>query len=194
MSSEPKGNAALQYSWSKCRTEGIRNGAKHRVKALVDEVTARGWDVGRVLVIGPQHGFELEQFRDCGITEVVGIDMVPEFVTDCTELGFRCEHIPAERMTEVIEGKWNVYACHSLEHCYDVKAAVEQIVSVLDKWCYMAAPIELPGHKPPEKEDKAHLSRFRSRQSILDAMSPLVCVRQNSHKTSFVGLFTKPGG
>ncbi len=191
MSNEPEGNAALQYVWSKCRTEGIRNGAKHRVKSLVADIGARGWDMGRVLVIGPQHGFELEQFRDCGV-EAVGIDTVPEFVTDCTELGFRCEHIPAERMTEVIDGKWNVYASHSLEHCYDINTAVEQLLAVLDKWCYMVSPIEPLGHRPLEKEDKAHLSRFRDRQSIHDAMAPLVCAKQDNHKTMFEGLFIKP--
>ncbi len=188
---QPENNESLQLSWSRCRTPSIREAAKTRVRQLIADLKARQMEVGRVLVIGPQHGYELEALRDSGVAELVAVDTVPEFVTDCTELGFRCEHILAERMTEVIEGKWNIYASHSLEHCYDLAAVTEQIRHVMDQWCYIATPIEPLGHRPAAKEDKAHLSRFRDRRKILNALVPLQCIRQNTHRTLFDGLFVR---
>ncbi len=183
---QPEGNAELQYTWSKCRSDNIRNGAKSRVRETIGIVEANGMDVGRVLVIGPQHGFELEEFRDCGITELVAIDVVPDFVADCTDLGFRCEHIPAERMTEVIEGKWNIYAHHCLEHCYDIRAAIEQIQVVLDQWCLVGVPIE-----PVPGRDVAHLSRITSAEEIRGLLEPLECITLQQTRTGFRGLFHK---
>lgn len=181
---QPDGNEALQYTWSKCRSDGIRNGAKSRVRDTIGLVKSQGLDVGRVLVIGPQHGFELEEFRECGVKELIAIDVVPEFIADCEALGFRCEHIPAERLGEVIDGKWNVYAHHCLEHCYDIRAAIGQILSILDQWCLVGVPIE-----PVPGPDVAHLSRIENAADIRELLRPLECNVIQQTRTGFRGLF-----
>ena len=184
---EPDGNEALQLSWSRCRSEAICKGAQKRVRQALSWAQESGLDAGRVLVIGPQHGFELEQLRESGVKEILAIDIVEDFVQDCAAVGFTCLKCAVECMGEIIKDKWNVYVSHTLEHCYDIEAAVEQIKMVVDKWCCIVVPIEEKSSK-----DKAHLSRIQGPDVVPDLFKPMQITQQRIAPSQGQWLFTWP--
>lgn len=172
----------LQYSWSKCRSKAIEDGAKYRVHNGCKLIRSSGLRLESVLVVGPQHGFELEAFRDEGI-QVEGLDVVPEFCNDCTELGFVCHEIAMEDVDPATFGKYDgVYASHSIEHFFDATKAVSNIMAIAS-WCLINAPIEPAGGK-----DKAHLSRVSDASIIRERFAAWEMVCQQG-----VGVNHKPG-
>lgn len=175
MAERPDEYESLQLSWSRCRSADIRNGAMGRVHRALRDVKQHALPADHVLVIGPQHGFELEAFRAAGVKRLLGVDAVPEFVDDCTKLGFAAIQCDAERLTVMVEGRWNIYTCHSLEHCWDFPAAAEQIVEVVDRWLHVCVPVE-----KGEVKDKAHLSPVRDHETFLAAFKGLRVVWQGS--------------
>ena len=153
---------AIQKSWCVGRSDGIRRGAQSRVAQCVAWVRDVGRDVGNVLVIGPQHGFELQAFRALGATSIVGVDVVPEFCEDCRALGFECIQAKAESLARLVSGRWNVYASHALEHCEDLAAVSQAIAAIRDAWLYVAVPIE-----PAGSRDRAHFSSLSREEDLL---------------------------
>ena len=85
---------------------------------LVGEVAARLPAGADVLCIGCRNGFELDRFRLLGCN-AVGIDLFSQrrdiFVMDMHDLAFGDDAFDA------------VYASHSLEHAYDLPAALREI-------------------------------------------------------------------
>ena len=148
----------LQRAWSVGRSKNVEEGARQRVQVAVRELKRDQLGTQNVLVLGPQHGFELLEFREQGFASILGVDVVPSFCDDCRDLGFECLQGSAEELSSIVSGKWNIYASHTLEHCYDLPAAVQQIESVCDQWCFVGVPIE------PESANAGHCSPIRSRK------------------------------
>jgi len=194
MSTMPSGNVALQKSWSAGTGPATQQGARSRVKFALHWVAEEKLTANRVLVVGPQHGFELEQLGLSEVPEFQGLELVPDYAASCREKGFTCIEGPAERAAELVEGRWNIYTCHSLEHTYDVQAAVDAIRQVCLSWCFVAVPIE-PGTTPPK--DKAHLSVFRTVEQVKALFSPWADLRREysntggAGKTDFRALYVK---
>jgi SAM-dependent methyltransferase len=75
-----------------------------------------------VLCVGPRNSIELDLFRSCGISDVVGIDLFSQspdiLVMDMHAMTFADEAFDA------------VYASHSLEHAHDLDAVLDEIARV----------------------------------------------------------------
>lgn len=150
----------LQYKWSVGRSSGVEAVARGRVGNAIDIAKKEGLNHSGVLVIGPQHGFELLEYQRQGFHPVIGLEVVPSFCEDCRKLGFDCYEGDVEHLTDVVLGPWNVHASHVLEHCYDPTAAVRQIEQVCDQWCFVGVPIELTGGS------EGHCNPIRSHEQL----------------------------
>lgn len=171
MFQNPEGNNKLQHEWSECRSENTTKRQKRTIveaAELVKEHLGKG-AIGKVLVVGPQHGYELGYWKEFA-EDTYGVDPVPEFVQDCRKAGHKCLECCAEEMAQHFpEGEWNVYTSHALEHCVDRALAVENMKRLMKKWAYITVPIE-----PSEEiRDKAHLSPIRSIADIESQLKPL---------------------
>lgn len=173
MTERPENYDATQLSWSRARSDPIRQGAQKRVSQCMSLVNKHNLTFDQICVIGPQHGFEMQEFARHLITKLpaslMGVDCVQEFVDDCTSLGYHVQKCDAEDLPTVLASRRNFYSSHSLEHCYDLKRAVENIVANTLEWVFVCVPIE-----PGEVRDKAHFSPIRSIDGFKRLFEPLV--------------------
>ena len=167
--SEPKnpaGNEALQFSWSRGESMGVKHGAINRVDEVLEarKKLSRKFPMGpdtKVLVIGSQNGFEPYRYKEHGIKNIICVDICNEFIKECKKKGFECFHTPIEEWSPVrVDG---VHASHVLEHCYDIKKAIDVIKKTDASWVYISVPIEPDGSKDP-----AHLSPIKNKRFIID--------------------------
>lgn len=169
--SRPEKYAAIQQSWSRSRGQAISDGAKSRVNQCLDLVNERDLSADDVLVIGPQHGYELQALAIAGVQRITAIDCVQSFVNDGRELGFDVHLCEAENLDVHISAEWNFYTSHALEHCYDLERAVANIVKRTLQWAFVCVPIE-----PNEVHDKAHFSPIRDIDTFKEMFEPLTPV------------------
>lgn len=155
----------LQLKWSRGRKPVYESGARGAVRYVADHLSSLGLPVGNVLVVGPQHGFELSEWHNRGADRILGVDVVPEFVADCQKMGFQCLECAAEELDAAIEPdvRWNVYCRETAEHFADRDRALRRIRSVLDRWAFFSIPLE-----PYGSRDRAHCSRFSSPSELLE--------------------------
>jgi SAM-dependent methyltransferase len=89
---------------------------------LINRVAEERSDGGSVLCVGCRNTLELDRFRARGFDDVIGIDVFSQRedikVMDMHELTF------PDNSFDV------VYASHALEHSYDVKRVVDEVVRV----------------------------------------------------------------
>jgi SAM-dependent methyltransferase len=89
---------------------------------LISRVAEQRRNGGSVLCVGCRNTLELDRFRARGFDEVIGIDVFSQRedikVMDMHEMRF------PDNSFDV------VYASHALEHSYDVKRVVEEVVRV----------------------------------------------------------------
>jgi SAM-dependent methyltransferase len=89
---------------------------------LINRVAEERSDGGSVLCVGCRNTLELDRFRACGFDDVIGIDVFSQRedikVMDMHELTFPNNSFDV------------VYASHALEHSYDVKRVVDEVVRV----------------------------------------------------------------
>jgi len=89
---------------------------------LINRVAEQRRDGGRVLCVGCRNTLELDRFRARGFDDVIGIDVFSQRedikVMDMHEMTFPDDSFDV------------VYASHALEHSYDVKRVVEEVVRV----------------------------------------------------------------
>jgi len=167
MKKEPIDNDVTQESVSRCRSKAIRAGARARVDEALSVATKHGLPTSRILVVGPQHGYEPQRYEERG-KDVVSVDVVKSFVEDCRKLGLSCVHSPIERFEPIsVDG---VHASHCLEHTYDIREALSVIKACAKSWIYASIPI-IPEGKRPGKGD---LSVFRNKKKILELFAPWV--------------------
>lgn len=166
----PENYDAMQLSWSRGGSIHIERGAISRVQQCCDVARERKLSVERVCVIGPQHGFELEEFNRQGVKQLMAIDCVPEFVDECREKGFEIVRCDAEHLDEIMgpDDRWNFYTCHSLEHCWDIAAAVKNIVQITLDWSFVCVPIE-----HGVVRDRAHYSAVKDADQFVARFEPL---------------------
>jgi hypothetical protein len=177
-------NEELQYKWSVTTREAYGDTAKDRVKSAIANLNADDIPIGRVCVIGCQQGYELEALRSADI-EYVGIDCVAKFVDVCTSKGLDAIKCDAENLSDAITGKYNFYACHCLEHMYDLPLVLDNIDRHLDDWIGVEIPIEHGLVK-----DKAHLHPFKSVEHAREVFSRLFDI----HSDVFCKSKTRDGG
>jgi hypothetical protein len=142
---QPLGYQELQYKWCVGRGDEVQASAAGRVQNATEIVRRLGLSKSGVLVIGPQHGFELQEYQDLGFAPVVGLEVVESFCQDGRALGFEVYQGDCEHLASVVPGRWNIHASHILEHCYDQQEAVRQITQACDEWCFVGVPIEPTG-------------------------------------------------
>tara|TARA_R110000824_G_scaffold526_3_gene3326 strand:+ start:1013 stop:1585 length:573 start_codon:yes stop_codon:yes gene_type:complete len=152
----PEENISLQQEWCDCASPAIQKGARDAVIETVLKLSELGIPIGKVLEIGPQYGFGLDEWKKHS-EEVLGVDIVPEFIESCHGLGLNCLNCPAEEIDDHVDGKWNFYMRDSAEHFIDKELVFSKILPMTDKWIYLSVPVE-----PDEPRDKAHLSKFNS--------------------------------
>jgi len=184
-------NIALQESWCKCRSKAISDGARSAAGKCFCLLYDMHISLGNVLVIGPQHGFELIEWKlltqsQNADSAVIGLEPVPLFAQDCRDLGFpvleksaeslRAEDLPTEN------GPFNIYCRHTAEHFVDRDLAFQNMLSLDPEWIYLEVPVE-----PEVPRDKAHLSSFKSHKEASGCLDGLVWSKM-SHST-FFGLF-----
>jgi SAM-dependent methyltransferase len=111
--------------------------ARHR-RLLIDRVAEamEGQDTRDVLCVGCRNTVELDYFAEKGFSGVKGIDLFSQgrniIVMDMHSMDF------ADNSFNV------VYASHSLEHSYDIRKVVSEIVRVIRPGGIIAA--EVPVH------------------------------------------------
>ena len=159
-------NAELQYTKSRCRSATIERGARSRVRTCLQQVRQLHLPCDDILVIGPQHGFEPDELRIGGISNIMVLDIAPEFIDDCRQLGFSATLSPMEELTAAIPGTWNIYSSHSLEHAADRTAAITEMHKACRDWLFVVLPLE-----PSPSKDPAHLSQFHNWKEVDDAFS-----------------------
>ncbi len=117
-----------------------------RISVVMDrlvELGAPGLEAS-VLCIGPRDGFELDWFRDKGFTKVCGIDLFSRR-PDILVMDMHSMTFPADSFDVV-------YASHSLEHSYDVRRVVGQIIRVARPHALIA--VEVPIKFTPRGADR----------------------------------------
>jgi len=107
-----------------------------RTHRLIDQLceTAKPATEARVLCVGSRNAFEIEQFEQRGIRDVVGIDL---FSTDR-----RIRVMDMHSMSFSDDTFDVVYASHSLEHSYDLDRVVGEIMRVARDGAALA--VEVP--------------------------------------------------
>ena len=89
---------------------------------LINRVAEQRRDGGSVLCVGCRNALELDRFRARGFNDVIGIDIFSQRddikVMDMHEMTFPDDSFDV------------VYASHALEHAYDVKRVIDQVVRV----------------------------------------------------------------
>lgn len=134
-----------------------------RTKLLVEKLLEVGHpsQKARVLCMGSRNRFELAHFLDRGFASVVGIDLYSEeadiLVMDMHRMTFPDDHFAV------------VYSCHSLEHAYDMKRVVKEIVRVAQEGALVA--IEVPVRYQTTGAD---LIDFGNLDNLLAAFHPHV--------------------
>lgn len=169
MNPESEENIKLQKSWCVGSSPAIQNGARDAVNKVAAKLTEFRVPIGDVLEIGPQNGYGMDEWRRHS-DSVAGIEIVPEFISECLGLGLTCHNISAEDVDQV-PGSWNFYIRDAAEHFVDRDLAFSKIIPMIDKWIYISVPIE-----PGEPKDEAHLSKFDSvkdAQDIFTGMTPI---------------------
>lgn len=137
------------------RAPGFRN------RLLIDRLIELGAPAqdAAVLCIGPRNALELEYFKSKGLSNVVGIDLFSEspdiLVMDMHRMTFPDDHFDI------------IYASHSLEHAYDVKKVVDEIIRVARPNTLVA--IEVPVHYETRGAD---LIDFESSQNLHAIFEP----------------------
>jgi len=181
----PIDNEKIQESVSKSKSKGIRNGARKRVREALNAAKNYSLPVKSVLVVGSQHGYEPEQYKELGI-DVVAVDIVKSFVEDTRKLGIECYHSAIEGFKPIkVDG---VHASHVLEHTYDIRKAISIIQKCARYWCYVCVPIIPEGIK----KGKGDLSVIRNKKKILDLFKPWKGKMIHKTKTTIVILFIAP--
>lgn len=123
-----------------------------RTKLLVDQLVETGGPHRSepVLCIGSRNIFEIEYFLKRGYSNVVGIDLFSEesriLVMDMHAMTF-----PNDRFAIV-------YACHSLEHAYNVRRVAREIIRVSRDGALVA--IEVPVRYETTKADLVDFGNF----------------------------------
>jgi SAM-dependent methyltransferase len=113
-----------------------------------------------VLCVGCRNTVELDLFKDAGVRDVIGIDLVsqsPEIVVmDMHDMTFPDDRFDA------------VYASHALEHAYDVPTVVSEIARV-------GRPGALVGIEVPLGEGRSDADRiaFHGLDELRDAVTPI---------------------
>lgn len=94
-------------------------------------------DEAKVLCVGCRNPLELNEFRACGFTDVVGVDLFSLrsdiHVMDMHDLGFANDSFDV------------VYSSHSLEHSYDVARVVSEIARVARDDAVIAVEVPVRG-------------------------------------------------
>jgi hypothetical protein len=181
---QPENNEEIQRGASDSSSNGIRNGARSRVLEAVDAVEKYKLPITSVLVVGSQHGFEPEQYKELGI-KVESVDIVKKFVNSCRKLGLKCTYSSIEEFKPVkVDG---VHASHVLEHTYDIRKAISVIKKCARYWCYVCVPIT-PEGKLPKRGD---LSVIRNKNKILKLFEPWTAHIIQKTKSTIVVLFTR---
>lgn len=108
-----------------------------------------------VLCVGCRNTIELDLFREAGIREVVGIDLVSQsseiIVMDMHAMAFPDDSFDA------------VYASHSLEHAYDVSSVVSEIARVSRPAAVVGVEVPLgPGSSEADRVTFSQLQDLRS--------------------------------
>lgn len=194
---EPKDFRAIQqkYCDSKDRSDesDLHVGARLRVRRTIQWANNVGLDVGKVLCVGPRYGAEMHQFRDHTDTIVSGLEPVADFAAFCREDGLAIVESTVE--DAVLTPGWNIFASHSIEHCYDRTLAIDKLKANCDEWFYIETPIE-----PNVIKDEAHFSPFRSHDELFAHFAGWNPIASDFGKPSEHGtinaaiLFHKPQG
>jgi hypothetical protein len=151
----PEENVKLQREWCDCASPAIQKGARDAVNEIADKLKELDIPIGNVLEIGPQYGYGLDEWKKHS-NKVLGVDIVPEFIDSCNEMGAECLNCPAEEIDR-IDGKWNLYMRDSAEHFVDKELVFSKILPMTEKWILLSVPVE-----PEVPRDKAHISKFNS--------------------------------
>lgn len=109
----------FERTWSKRHQVPAR-----RTPVVLEQLLERGAPSreASVLCIGPRDSFELDWFREQGFRKVCGIDLFSKR-PDIMVMDMHCMTFP-DNAFDVI------YSSHSLEHSYDVKQVVSEILRV----------------------------------------------------------------
>ena len=133
-------------------------------RALVGRVVELGTLAAdsSVLCVGCRNAYELDLFKNAGVGDVVGIDLVSQseeiIVMDTHEMTFPDDRFDA------------VYASHSLEHSYDVPTVVSEIARVGRPGAVVGIEVPLgPGASDADRIAFYSLTDLRSAvRSIVD--------------------------
>ncbi len=130
-----------------------------RTKLLVDKLS-EFVDLNKcdVLCIGPRNIVELDYIRSKGAKSVTGIDLYSEHtdikVMDMHDMTF------ADNSFDV------VYSSHSLEHSYDIKQVVNEIIRVARPNAHIA--IEMPIQFEPQGADLVNIENIQALRALFD--------------------------
>ena len=147
-------NLQLRRTLSK-RKSPLRMRTQILVDKLSEFVALKECDV---LCIGPRNVVEIDYIRSKGAKSVTGIDLYSEHkdiqVMDMHNMTF------ADNSFDV------VYSSHSLEHSYDIKQVVNEIVRVARPHAHIA--IEMPIQFEPRGADLVNIGNIQALRALFE--------------------------
>lgn len=173
MKNQPDDGVDIQRRQIGGLSEYAGEGAKNNVRLAAEWIETERLAMGdSMLVLGPAWGHELQALRSCGARDILAVEPVPEFCQRCRSLGFTCWQESAEDVPAAGRRR-NIYASHSLEHCYDQPHVIRTIKAICLVWCFVVVPIEC---KKPD--NPAHLSWISDADKFIESFLPLVPLQQ----------------
>jgi SAM-dependent methyltransferase len=150
-------DAQLERSLSKRENDP---GAGARV-LIEHAVSGRASSAARVLCVGCRNGIELDEFRACGLHDVVGIDLFSQR-DDILVMDMHAMTFPGDSFDVV-------YSSHSLEHAYDVGTVVRELARVGRDGAVVA--VEVPVRHKGSTADRAE---FAGLEGLREVFRPYV--------------------
>lgn len=130
-------------------SRGTRKGA--RILRNIGEV-ARFFPLDEpVLCVGSGDGLEVEAWQLLGY-HAHGVEVSPEKAMIARDHGAATTEAPAEGL-DAVEGLWNIYCAHTLEHCRDARAVLAHFLRMALSTICIIVPVEPRGTRNP-----SHLS------------------------------------
>lgn len=139
-------------------------------RAVRNAVEALQWLHPSILCVGCGDGAEMQAMKDAGMAadQLLGVEVVDTRVETAKSRGFNVVHSSAEDMIEHVDGEYDIYVGHTLEHTYDLLKAINSIKSLCSKRIVIIVPIEFRG----TSGNKAHFTPVRSLGWLYDVFSP----------------------
>ena len=130
---------------------------------MTEQIPAAALLDQRALDVGTRDGYAVEVFRQLGVAEAGGIELVPETAAYAARRGRAVRQADMRSLPDP-DGWWDLVTCiHCLEHCPEPRRAVGELARVLRPggWLFLVVP-----RQPSEASDPVHNCAFPDAESL----------------------------